>query len=127
MDISDIINKRYSTNTTGSISEIIDDILKRSQIIFEKDPLFDVKSNTPHSDNVRKFSIINRSDNPKVVYIYTKDGIMQGSPFISYSSAHKSLGLNPSSNTCNRYIDTGRWYKDKYIFSSEPIDRTSRD
>lgn len=127
LDISDIINKRYSTNTTGSISEIIDDILKRSQIIFEKDPLFDVKSNTPHSDNVRKFSIKNRSDNPKVVYIYTKDGIMQGSPFISYSSAHKSLGLNPSSNTCNRYIDTGRWYKDKYIFSSEPIDRTSRD
>jgi hypothetical protein len=127
LDISDIINKRYSTNTTKNISEIIDDILKRSKTIFEKDPPFDVKSNIRHSDNVRKFSIKNRSDNPKVVYIYTNEGIMEGSPFFSYSSAHKALGLKPSSNTCNRYIDTGRLYKNKFIFSSKPIDSASRD
>lgn len=36
-------------------------------------------------------------------------------------------GLNPSSNTCNRYIDTNRLYKNKYIFTSKPIDRASRD
>ena len=53
--------------------------------------------------------------------------MVEGSPFVSYSSAHKALGLNPSSNTCNRYIDTGRLYKNTYIFSSNPIDRTSRD
>lgn len=72
LDISDIINKRYSTNTTKNMSEIIDNIFKRSQTIFEKDPLFDVKSNILYSDNVRKFSIQNRSDNPKIVYIYTQ-------------------------------------------------------
>jgi hypothetical protein len=127
LDISDIINKRYSTNTTGDISVITDEILKRSETIFEKDSPFDVESNIPHSDNVRKFSIKNRSDNPKVVYIYTSEGMVEGSPFVSYSSAHKALGLNPSSNTCNRYIDTGRLYKNTYIFSSNPIDRTSRD
>ena len=127
LDISDILNKRYSTNTTKKISEIIDNIFKRSQIIFEKDPPFDVKSNIPHSDNVRKFSIQNRSDNPKVVYIYTNKGMIKGSPFVSYSSAHKALGLNPSSNTCNRYIDTGRLYKNNFIFSSKPIDSASRD
>jgi hypothetical protein len=87
LDISDIINKRYSTNTTGDSSEIIGEILKRSQTIFEKDPPFDVKSNISHSDNVRKFSIKNRSDNPKVVYIYTTKGMVKDSPFISYSSA----------------------------------------
>jgi hypothetical protein len=87
LDISDILNKRYSTNTTKNISEIIDNIFKRSQTIFEKDPPFDVKSNIPHSDNVRKFSIQNRSDNPKVVYIYTNKGMVKGSPFVSYSSA----------------------------------------
>lgn len=64
---------------------------------------------------------------PKVVYIYNNEGMVEGSPFVSYSSAHKALGLNPSSNTCNRYIDTGRLYKNTYIFSSNPIDRTSRD
>ena len=127
LDISDILNKRYSTNTTKNISEIMDNIFKRSQIIFEKDPPFGVKSNIPHSDNVRKFSIQNRSDNPKVVYIYTNKGMIKGSPYVSYSSAHKALGLNPSSNTCNRYIDTGRLYKNKYIFTSKPIDRTSKD
>lgn len=127
LDISDILNKRYSTNTTKNMSEMIDNIFKRSQTIFEKDPLFDVKSNIPHSDNVRKFSIQNRSDNPKIVYIYTNNGIVQGSPFVSYSSAHKALGLNPSSNTCNRYIDTGRLYKNNFIFSSKPIDSASRD
>lgn len=127
LDISDILNKRYSTNTTKNISEIMDNIFKRSQTIFEKDPPFDVKSNIPHSDNVRKFSIQNRSDNPKVVYIYTNKGMIKGSPFVSYSSAHKALGLNPSSNTCNRYIDTGRLYKNNFIFSSKPIDSASRD
>ena len=125
--ISDILNKRYSTNNTDDINKMIDEILKKSETIFEKDPPFDVESNIPHSDNVRKFSIQNRSDNPKVVYIYNNEGMVEGSPFVSYSSAHKALGLNPSSNTCNRYIDTGRFYKNTYIFSSNPIDRTSRD
>lgn len=127
LDISDILNKRYSTSTTKNMPEIIDDILKRSKTIFEKDHPFDIKLNIPHADNVRKFSIQNRSDNPKIVYIYTNEGRVKGSPFVSYSSAHKALGLNPSSNTCNRYIDTSRLYKNKFIFSSKPIDSASRD
>lgn len=50
------------------------------------------------------------------LYIYTNEGMIKGSPFVSYSYAHKALGLNPSSNTCNRYIDTSRLYKNKFIF-----------
>jgi hypothetical protein len=127
LDISDIINKRYSTNSTRNIDEIIADIFERSQVIFEKDPPFDVKANIPHVDNARNFRIANKSKDPKTVYIYTNEGMVKGSPFASFSSAHKALGLKSSSNTCNRYIDTGRLYKNKYIFSSKPIDRTSRD
>ena len=108
LDIAGIINKRYSN-------------------IMQKDSLFDVKLNIPHTDNVRKYSIKNRSVNPKIVYIYVDNEIVNGSPFTSFSSAHKALGLNPSSNTCNRYIDTNRLYKGKYIFSSKPIDSASRD
>ena len=108
LDIAGIINKRYSN-------------------IMQKDSLFDVKLNIPHTDNVRKYSIKNRSVNPKIVYIYVDNEIVNGSPFTSFSSAHKALGLNPSSNTCNRYIDTNRLYKNKYIFTSKPIDRASRD
>ena len=108
LDIAGIINKRYSN-------------------IMQKDSLFDVKLNIPHTDNVRKYSIKNRSVNPKIVYIYVDNEIVNGSPFTSFSSAHKALGLNPSSNTCNRYIDTNRLYKNKYIYTSKPIDRASRD
>lgn len=127
LDISDILNKRYSTNSTSGINKIITEIFDRSQVILKENPPFDVKSNIPHVDNARDFRIANKSKYPKTVYIYTNEGMLKGSPFASFSLAHKALGLKSSSNTCNRYIDTGRLYKNKYIFSSEPIDRASRD
>lgn len=127
LDIADILNKRYSTNSsTGNINEVIDNIIERFQDILKKDSPFDVKLNIPHVENVRKFSVAKRSLSPNIVYIYTKEGMFKGSPFASFSKAHKALGLKPSSNTCNRYIDTNRLYKNKYIFSSNPIDRASR-
>lgn len=46
--------------------------------------------------------------------------MVKGSPFASFSLAHKVLGLKSSSNTCNPYIDTGRLYKNKYIFLLGP-------
>nr|YP_009254039.1 hypothetical protein [Hypomyces aurantius]ANC62724.1 hypothetical protein [Hypomyces aurantius] len=128
LDISEILNKRYSTTVSvDSVDGIINDISKKFEEIIKKDSPFDIKLDLPHTENVRKFSIANRSENPKIVYIYTNEGIIEGSPFTSYSSAHKALGLNPSSNTCNRYIDTNRLYKNKYIFTSKPIDRASKD
>lgn len=94
LDISDIINKRYSTTSIGKTDEIIGGIFERSRNILEKDPPFDLQANIPHVDNVRKFSITNRSENPKTVYIYTDKGMIKGSPFLSFSAAHKALGLN---------------------------------
>ena len=46
--------------------------------------------------------------------------MVKGYPFVSFSLAHKASGLKSSSNTCNLYINTGRLYKSKYIFSSGP-------
>ena len=127
LDISEILNKRYSTSvSTHKTNEIINNISKNFEDILKKDSPFDIKLYLPHTENVRKFSIANRSENPRIVYIYTKKGLMEGSPFPSFSAAHKALGLNPSSNTCNRYVDTNRLYKNKYIFSSKPIDSASR-
>jgi hypothetical protein len=108
LDIAEIINKRYSTNPSGNdIDKVINNITERFNNIMQKDSPFDVKLNIPH--------------------IYVDNEMVNGSPFTSFSSAHKALGLNPSSNTCNRYIDTNRLYKNKYIFTSKPIDRASRD
>lgn len=128
LDISEILNKRYSTNSLVSdINNIINNITERFNDIIQKDSPFDVKLNIPHTENVRKYSVANRSENPKIVYIYDGSEMVDGSPFASFSSAHKALGLKPSSNTCNRYIDTNKLYKNKYIFTSKPIDRASRD
>jgi hypothetical protein len=132
LEISEIINKRYSTSVYAkdakrdNVEEIINNISKKFEDIIKKDSPFDIELDIPHTENARKFGIANRSEKPKTVYIYTDEGLIEGSPFTSYSVAHKALGLNPSSNTCNRYIDTNRLYKNKYIFSSNPIDSASR-
>ena len=127
LDISEVLNKRYSTTISiENSNERINNINKKLEDIIKKDSPFDISLDIPHAENVRKFSIANRSENPKIVYIYTDEGMIEGSPFTSFSSAHKALGLKPSSNTCNRYIDTNRLYKNKYIFSSKPIDSASR-
>jgi hypothetical protein len=128
LDISDILNKRYSTSpNTSNTEKIIADINERSKVIFSQDPPFEVQAYIPHVDNARNFRLANKSETPKTVYIYTNEGEVRGSPFSSFSLAQKALGLKSSSNTCNRYIDTGRLYKNKYIFTSNPIDRTSKD
>ena len=124
--ISDTINKRYSTITSSNIDGIITEIFEQYQTILAKDPSFDVRANIPHTDNVRRLSIANRYEKPITVYVYENKNMVKGSPFAWSSNAHKSLGLKASSNTCNRYIDTDRLYKNKYIISSKPIDSTSK-
>jgi len=125
LDISEVINKRYSTTSTDNIDYVITNIFNRSKSILSKDPIFDVKSNKSHIDNVREYYRSNKSEN--IVYIYKDKQLVKGSPFASFSAAHKALGLKPSSNTCNRYIDTNRLYKKEYIFTSKPLDIMSKD
>lgn len=126
MDISDILNKRYSiSNNSVGIKQSIDNIYERFENITKLEPVFNVKLFIPHVDNALKFRIANKSDKPRIVYIYTKEGLIEGSPFASFSLAHKALGLKSSSNTCNRYLDTNRLYKGKFTFSSKPLDSTS--
>ena len=127
LDISDIINKRYSTKSTSNLNDIIEGIFERYKLILAKDPPFDVESNIPHVNNVRAFSIANRSEKPNTIYLYADGNLVEGSPFASYSATHKWLGLKTTSNTCNRYIDTNRLYKNKYLISSRPLDNLSKD
>lgn len=115
-------NKRYSTRSTSNLNDIIEGIFERYKLILAKDPPFDVESNIPHVDNVRAFSIANRSEKPNTIYLYADGNLVEGSPFASYSATHKWLGLKTTSNTCNRYIDTNRLYKNKYLISSRPLD-----
>jgi hypothetical protein len=118
LDISDVLNKRYSTGSIENLDTIIVDIFNRYQAILLINSPFSIEDNIPHVDNARKFRLENKSDLPKTIYIYENGKLIKGSPFNSYSSAHKALGLKSTSNTCNRYLDTNRLYKSKYIFTS---------
>jgi len=118
LDISDVLNKRYSTGSIENLDTIIVDIFNRYQAILLINSPFSIEDNIPHVDNVRKFRLENKSDLPKTIFIYENGKLIKGSPFNSYSSAHKALGLKSTSNTCNRYLDTNRLYKSKYIFTS---------
>lgn len=126
LEISDVLNKRYSTRTTSNLDDIIKGIFNEYKLISANDPPFNIESNIPHIDNVRAFSIANKSERPNTIYLYEDGNLVKGSPFPSYSATHKWLGLKTTSNTCNRYIDTNRLYKNKYIFSSKPLDISSK-
>nr|YP_010710780.1 hypothetical protein P2Z26_mgp36 [Gonatophragmium mori]WCZ71144.1 hypothetical protein [Gonatophragmium mori] len=153
LDISDILNNRYSTGTVKNVNDIITEILKKYDNIKLIKPPFDINLIIPHTIKVRNYTILNKIS--KSIYIYSNGNLIKGSPFNSYSNAHKALGLNPSeaglqagfasrqarnrlclfhgffykkkpsSNTCNRYIDTNKLYKSKYLIRSEPIDSIS--
>lgn len=128
LDISEILNKRYSTTILSKdVNAKINEIHRKFDNIKKKDSPFNIKLDIPHIENVRKLSIANISENPKMVYIYTNEGLIEGSPFASFSAAHRALGLKSSSNTCNRYMDTNKLEKNKYIFTSKPLDSASRD
>jgi hypothetical protein len=125
LDISDILNKRYSTGSLGAQKNIdskIEDIFNRFQHMWINGPEapFNVENSIPHVDNVRNYRLENKSDIPKTIYIYKNGKLIKGSPFGSFSEAHKALGLKSTSNTCNRYLDTNRLYKSKFIFTSKP-------
>jgi hypothetical protein len=94
LDISEVINKRYSTNiSTDDVNRIISNINQKFEDIIKKDPPFDIKLDLLHTQNVRKFSAANRSKKPNIVYIYTNEGILKGSPFISFSAARLYMHL----------------------------------
>jgi hypothetical protein len=121
LDISDVLNKRYSTGSLKDIDSIIADIFNRYQKILLKKPPFNVEEFIPHVENVRNFRLVNKTDVPKTIYIYENGKLIKGAPFDSFSSAHKALGLKSTSNTCNRYLDTYRLYKSKFNFTSKPV------
>lgn len=121
LDISDVLNKKYSTGSLKDIDSIICRLSNSYQKILLKNPPFKIEEFIPHVDQARKFRNYSKSDIFKTIYIYENGKLIKGAPFDSFSSAHRALGLKSTSSTCNRYLDTNRLYKSKYIFTSKPV------
>lgn len=125
LQISSGTNKfRYTTNTGNNIELPSDDSI--SKFLAQPAP-FDISRGLTHFEYVREFTIKKGGRKGFTVYIYnlgTKGGKeLAGSPFSTYGSGHVTIGLRAGSRVIGRYIDTGKVYKDKYIFSSVPLSK----
>ena len=69
LDISNVLNKRYSTGSIENLDKIIADIFNRYESILLIDPPFNIEDNISHVDNVKKFSIANK---PPKNYLYIR-------------------------------------------------------
>lgn len=120
--ISSSTNKyRYTTRDTKTELPGDEVILK----LLDQTPPFDISGGRSHSDLVREFTISKGGRSGFTVYIYEcksdKLYLVNGSPFSTYGAGHEAIGLKRGSRVIGRYIDTGKRYKNIYIFSSVPL------
>jgi len=125
LQISSGTNKfRYTTNTGNSIELPNDDYI--SKFLAQPAP-FDISRGLTHFSLVREFTINKGGRKGFTVYVYDRETEggkeITGSPFSTYGSGHVALGLRAGSRVIGRYIDTGKAYKNKYVFSSVPLSK----
>lgn len=120
--ISSATNKyRYTTRGTEIELPSNEAILK----LLDQTPPFDISGGRSHFDLVREFTISKGGRSGFTVYIYEwksdKLYSVNGSPFSTYGDGHEAIGIKRGSRVIGRYIDTGKRYKNIYLFSSVPI------
>lgn len=121
LDISQIINKRYTTQINSeNLQALIHDITQRFESLLLIHPPFNLSLQKSHLQFVREYSKLQDKSKITSIYVYDNGNLISGSPFSSYKEVHYALGLNSSSNTCSRYIDTGKLYKSRYLIMSTP-------
>src|SRR6202044_3215702 len=95
--------------------------------LFSQTPPFDISTGRSHFELAREFTITKGGRKGFTVYIYEeisphKYKELKNSPFSTYGDGHEVLGQRRGSRVIGRYIDTGKKYKGKYIFSSIPLE-----
>ena len=124
LQISLTTNKyRYTTgNRTNKLELPSDESIFK---LLSSPAPFNLASGLSHSQLVKEFTISKGGRKGFIVHIYdhklkeVKE--LRDSPFSSYGAGHVAIGLNAGSRVIGRYIDTGKAYKDRYIFSSTSI------
>nr|YP_008964966.1 LAGLIDADG endonuclease [Annulohypoxylon stygium]AHB33525.1 LAGLIDADG endonuclease [Annulohypoxylon stygium] len=126
--ISSATNKfRYTTSLTKTELPSDESISK----LLAQTPPFDLSSGRSHFELVREFTIAKGGRKGFSVYIYelneqtpsAKYIELKGSPFSTYGDGHEAIGLKRGSRVIGRYIDTGKNFKNKFLFRSIPLDK----
>ncbi len=110
IQIANYINKsRYSNSKSAPTTPIIPDGLFSMTL-----PI----SLTPEMSHVELAKLFSKYYDKRVVWVYDNNTLISGSPFDSYGTALKAIGLPTSSPVIRRYIDTNKMYKNRYTFTS---------
>ena len=71
-----------------------------------------------HVQLARSFALLNKN---REIWIYDNNILIKNSPFNSYAEAQEAINISRKSLIIQRYLDTGKLYLNRYIFSSEPL------
>jgi hypothetical protein len=88
--------------------------------IFSLSSPFDVSSGLNHTLLAQKYYRDLGSRKGFQVHVYIDGVECDSSPFSSYNSATKALGLRSTKSALSRYIDSGKTFRG-YIFKSTPL------
>jgi hypothetical protein len=87
-----------------------------------KEAPFNILSGLNHFSLAKAYANSQGSRKGFKVYIYENGKEIEGSPFNSFRSRGKAIGLNSVSSISN-YIDTGKLFKERYTFFSKKLDK----
>lgn len=111
VSIANYINKsRYSTQINKDITIPVIDITFLTSTLPVK-----LIPDISHLQLSQKFSKISKN---RLIWVYDNGNVSKDSPFITVANASESIGLSRTSMTVRRYLDTGKVYKNRYIFKS---------
>ena len=117
--ISNYINKNRYSNNVNRVLETPDS--NSIDLLFSTKPPVDISTGLNHEELSKLVTRNLGGRSGFLVYIYKQDQIIKGSPFKSYGEAQKAIGLNSNSRAISRNIDTGKLYKNIYLFTSHPL------
>ena len=104
-------SKRYFSDLTDFID------IKEIETLFDGTPPFDIHTGKSHFILAKEYALNKGSRKGFKVYIYKNGNEITNSPFDSFRSGGKAIGLNSVSSIRN-YLDTEKAYKDGYTFYS---------
>lgn len=114
IEINKYINKRYSTR---DFIEKSPDIIKIKELL-NNPPIYDLSSGLSYKALSDIVKVLKKGHLGFGVNVYDKGKLIEGSPFKSYTQAALALGNINISSVISKKIDTGKLYKERYLFES---------
>lgn len=112
-----INNHRYSTAPVKAIVPTREQV---SSVLSITPPLVRAPSQTHRAFAM---AIARTQKDTRLIYVYDNGVLTEDSPYNVYAKRQVPLGIPSNSKIISRYIDTGKVYNNRYVFTSRPIEK----